>query len=211
MAGPAATMTSPETGSDKARLRKMLRARRRALSAGEQRRAGASLARRLAGQPLWRRSRRIAVYWACDGEIDPRPLVEQAWQQGRQVFLPVVDWLNPRLRFVGWDRQTPLISNRYGIAEPAPSGDRCPVAPWTLDLVLVPLTGFDAACHRLGMGGGFYDRTFCSSRAGMAIRQPPLLGLAHSCQQLEQVPTDPHDLALSAVATDRAVLTATGA
>ena len=204
-------MTAPEAGSEKARLRKKLRARRRSLSAGQQRRASASLARVLAGHPLWRRSRRIAVYWACDGEIDPRGLVERAWQQGRQVFLPVVDFLNHRLRFVFWDRHTPLISNRYGIAEPAPSGGRVAVAPWTLDLVLLPLTGFDAACHRLGMGGGFYDRTFCSSRAGMAIRQPPLLGLAHSCQQLDLVPTDPHDLALSAVATDRTVLSAGGA
>jgi len=183
-------------------LREALRARRRSLSPARQRQAGVSLLHVLSGHQIWNRSRRLAAYCACDGEIDPRPLVERAWQQGRQVFLPVVNRLNHKLDFYRWDENTSLIRNRYGIEEPCTGAASYKAAPWTLDLVLMPLTGFDAACRRLGMGGGFYDRTFADTQTGMARRKPWLVGMAHACQRVERVPTDDHDLSLSLVATD---------
>ena len=99
---------------------------------------------------------------------------------------------------------TVLQENTWGIAEPllsAPTnGDLIP--PTDLDLVLLPLVAFDTACNRLGMGQGYYDRTFAFKQASPASR-PYLAGLAHQCQLLERVPSAPHDVPLDAIITDQ--------
>ena len=120
---------------------------------------------------------------------------------GKECYLPVLSPIGPpRLRFKLWKRGEALRNNRYGIAEPR--GGRY-IMPRALSLLLMPLVGFDADCNRLGMGKGYYDRTFAFRRHGGA-RRPVLLGLAHECQRVEKLQAEVWDLPLDGVVTDQA-------
>ena len=185
-------------------LRRLLRQTRRALSPQAQRQAACSLYRQLAQHPTYRRARHLALYLPTDGEIDPRPLLREAQRRGKAVYLPVLKpW--PRTRMV-FQRLRPgemLIANRFGIAEPRnnPAWQR---PTWTLDLVLLPLVGFDAQGGRLGMGGGFYDRSLAYLRMRKNWHMPTLLGLAHECQRVEELAMASWDVPLQATVTDKA-------
>lgn len=177
----------------------MLRQRRRALSAAQQKTAALSLYRRVVTSALFRFSKRIAFTMAADGEIDPSLLLAAARRRGKECYLPVLSPVGPpRLRFKRWNKGEPLRHNRYGIAEPR-GGRYCP--PRALSLVLMPLVGFDADGNRLGMGKGYYDRSFAFRRHSAAWR-PVLLGLAHECQRVEKLQAEAWDLPLDGVVTD---------
>ena len=191
--------------SDRRALRRQLREARRALSARQQYDAAHALLAELQVRPEVRRARRVAVYLPQDGEIDPGPL--SAWLQARGclVCLPVIDPIargSQRLRFAPWDPDISWQTNRFGIDEPATPRA---LEPWTLDLVFLPLVGFDIMGNRLGMGGGFYDRTFDHRRP--RAHRPRLIGLAHSLQQVDVLPRADHDVPLNAIATDQDFLT----
>ncbi|RRJ82990.1 5-formyltetrahydrofolate cyclo-ligase [Aestuariirhabdus litorea] len=184
-------------------LRQQLRQRRNALSAREQREASARLCARLANHPTFVRSQRIALYLANDGEIDATPLLQRAWSMGKQCFLPVLkpgSW--NELWFAPFEAGTLLTPNRYGIEEPRLHHGQHPPA-WSLDLVLMPLVGFDTEGNRLGMGGGYYDRSFAFLRRPRPVHQPRLIGLAHECQRVDELPCDSWDIPLSEIITDR--------
>ena len=191
------TGTHSDTKPD---LRRELRARRRGIHGRMARRAAEAAARRLVRLPQWRRARYIGLYLATDGEIDTRPLIRAAWQAGKQVYLPVIQ-TSGRLAFRRITPTTPLITGRFGIRVPARAGEpHRPVA--RLDVLVIPLVGFDAAGHRLGRGGGFYDRTLAGRGRG---RRPLRVGLAHACQQHSAIPHDSRDQRLDRVVTDRAI------
>ncbi len=192
--------------NDRRSLRLQLRNARRALSEEEQRKAANGVLAQLYVRPEVRRARRVAVYLPQDGEIDPGPLTEWLNARGCLVCLPVIDPIargSQRLRFAPWRPDVRWQTNRFGIAEPVTSRS---LEPWTLDLVFLPLVGFDANGNRLGMGGGFYDRTF-DHRRPRAYR-PRLIGLAHGLQQVDALPCAEHDVPLNGIATDRAFLPA---
>lgn len=187
--------------SAKSALRKELRKRRRSLSAAQQRLASRQLYRRLVTSALFRFSKRVAFTMAADGEIDPRLLLAEAQRRGKDCYLPVLNPVGaPRLRFKRWRRGDALHENFYGIAEPR-KGRYCP--PRALSLVLLPLVGFDASCNRIGMGKGYYDRTFAFRRRQTSPR-PVMLGLAHECQRVEKLQAESWDLPLDGVVTDQA-------
>lgn len=185
----------------RAELRRQMRQRRRALGPLEQRQAAHALCRVLGASLLFRRARRVAFYLARDGEIDPAPLLALAVRLGKQCYLPVLDGAG--LHFGAYAPGQPLQPNRFGIPEPRVArGRQCP--PRALDLVLAPLVAFDARGGRLGMGGGFYDRSFAFLRRGAS--RPLLVGLAHRFQRVEALPLEPWDVPLAAVATDAGLL-----
>lgn len=199
----------PDPSEHRRHLRRTLRAKRRALRASQQRAASYRLCRKISLSPLFRTANRIALYIAADGEIDPRPLAAIALTQGKQVYLPVLGRRNGRqLRFVRFRAGDRLRKNRHGIPEPRAAGPA--VAPWQLDLVLMPLVGFDAAGNRLGMGGGYYDRTFApmlKTPAGAVPklrrwpRQPRLCGVGHGIQQVDRLLPEPWDVPMTRVFT----------
>jgi 5-formyltetrahydrofolate cyclo-ligase len=161
-------------------LRLELRKRRSALSKPARERAAQSIARRLALSPRYRLSRRIAVYLAVNGEIDCTPLIRAAHRQGKHIFLPCIQ-PDGHMRFRRWTPATPMRRNRFGILEPHTSA-RGHLPPQALDMVFMPLVGFDPRGNRLGMGGGYYDRTFAWLRHRPLPRSPHLIGLAHDFQ-----------------------------
>lgn len=192
-------MPSPTDISERARLRRELRARRRQLSPRQQQSAARHLAQALSRLPQLRRARRIALYWPVDGEIDARLLRQQRGLQQRQLYLPVLQVFPPdTLRFRHW-RDDRLARNRFGIPEPR-RGRALPAQ--AMDVILLPLTGFDRRGNRLGMGGGFYDRSLAFHRHGQP--RPRLVGVAHHCQELAALPAAPWDIPLHMIVTDRA-------
>ena len=185
-----------ETHRGKADLRLMLRQRRAALSYTQQRNAAVALRDLVTTLPAWAGARRIAIYLANDGEIDAEPLGSQARKAGKQVYLPVLAD-GATLEFARWEAGAKLVENRYGIPEPPPAAARCPLAE--MDIVFVPIVGWDPSCNRLGMGGGFYDRTLSGARG------PLLVGLAHECQRVEEIPRESWDIGMDYIATDAAL------
>jgi 5-formyltetrahydrofolate cyclo-ligase len=184
--------------------RLQIRARRRSLSARERRQRADGLCRRLFCQPLFMNSRRIAVYLPADGEVDTSRIVQRAWDLGKQVYLPVlVPYLHNRLWFARYEQNTQLVANRFGIAEPEVV-HRQRIDAQALDLVLMPLVGFDKKGNRLGMGGGFYDRSFEFLLRRRTWRKPRLVGLAYGFQRLKNLSAKEWDVPLTAVVTDKA-------
>lgn len=199
--------SSPKTASlpIKIELRRRLRARRSQLSAEEQRLAAERVAANLAATRAFRVSRRIACYYPNDGEIDPRPILERIARMRKQAFLPVLSRLtNDRLWFAPLGSDTELRPNRFGILEPQVEPARL-VRAEDLDLLLLPLVAFDPKGNRLGRGAGYYDRSLAFRRYRRHMRKPHLVGLAHDFQRVPTLPTDPWDVPLDGVVTDRSV------
>ncbi|MBI6556158.1 5-formyltetrahydrofolate cyclo-ligase [Pseudomonas veronii] len=195
-------MTEPAPLS-RPQLRRMLRNARRALTPSEQRKAAQGVYRQLAQHPLFRRAKHISLYLPTDGEIDPRLLLRAAQRRGKATYLPVLSaW--PRTKMV-FQRVRPgekLLPNRFRILEPRVNVRRQRKV-LALDLVLLPLVGFDDAGGRLGMGGGFYDRSLAYLARRQHWRKPTLLGLAHECQKVERLVQASWDVPLAGTVTDK--------
>lgn len=188
----------------RAQLRRRLRQQRRALGRQAQRQAARGLHRQLAQHPLFRRARHIALYLPNDGEIDPRPLLRAAQRRGKATYLPVLSpWPRSKMVFQRITAGEALRPNRFGIAEPRRNHARQRKI-WALDLILLPLVGFDRYGGRLGMGGGFYDRSLAYRKMRKNWHKPTLLGLAHECQQVDRLELASWDMPLQATVTDRA-------
>jgi 5-formyltetrahydrofolate cyclo-ligase len=188
--------------SSKRDLRIELRSKRRALSPSRQRHSAARLAAHLYQLPALHRAQHIAIYWPNDGEIDPRPFITLAMQRDVQIYLPVLA-ANGCMKFAAYTHSTALKKNTFGIPEPL--WRRGIVKPlWKLDALLMPLVGFDGSGNRLGMGAGFYDRALASVKG--RFKQPQCWGLAHSCQQIEDLPSDVWDIPMEGVITERGVI-----
>jgi 5-formyltetrahydrofolate cyclo-ligase len=186
----------------RAQLRDDLRTRRRAIPAATRIAAAQALAERLLALPFMPAAGYVAGYWAMDGEI-----ALHAWQlrlpSALTYCLPVLG-RDKRLRFAPWRPGEPLASNRFGIPEPDVTASAL-LEPGTMALVVAPLVGFDASGQRLGMGGGWYDRSFAFRRTHAPL--PWLVGAAFATQQCEDgITRQPWDVALDAVCTDRDTL-----
>jgi 5-formyltetrahydrofolate cyclo-ligase len=191
--------------TSRSELRRALRAERRSLTVAEQRRHAALLARVLRKHPAFLRARRIGAYLSSDGELDLADLLSLAQTRHKRCYLPV---LRPhpkkKLWFVRYRSGDRLTANVYGIPEPR-LRNRHIRLPWALDILLMPLVGFDAAGNRLGMGGGYYDRTLAYLLQRRRWRRPTLIGVAHECQRVERLAPAPWDVPLDLVATEKGV------
>lgn len=155
---------------------------------------------------LFRYSNHIAFYLPNDGEIDLRPLIYRALDMGKRCYLPVLSPLyHNRLWFAPYHRDSRVIYNRFGIPEPAVNWNRMRPA-WSLDLILMPLVAFDRNGNRLGMGGGYYDRTLAYLTRRSHWRKPRLLGTAYDFQRVEKLPHEAWDIPLQGIATESGII-----
>ncbi|WP_454913035.1 5-formyltetrahydrofolate cyclo-ligase [Stutzerimonas chloritidismutans] len=190
-------------GLSRPALRRKLRHARRQLTPAQQRLAARRLYRQLAQHSRFRRARHIALYLPNDGEIDPRLLLQAAQRRGKATYLPVLNpWPRTRMVFQRIEPGEQLRRNRFGILEPVIRTAR-QRRVWALDLLLMPLVGFDGKGGRLGMGGGFYDRSLAYRAMRKKSHKPTLLGLAHECQRVDRLPLESWDVALQATVTDQ--------
>lgn len=189
---------------DTKEIRKQVRQQRRTLSDAERENAALLLCERIASSRRFQQSKHIAFYLSNDGEIDLSLLIEHAWQQGKQCYLPVLSEPNThKLWFIPYTQKTKLINNRFGIPEPVhPHKTRLKKA-LSLDLILMPLVAFDTQGNRVGMGGGFYDRSLAFLKHRQRWHKPYLLGVAYEFQKQPQLVTNPWDIPLQAIVTDK--------
>lgn len=179
-------------------LRTQLRAARRQLSAIQQQQAAEGVSGQLSHYFTNNRHVKMGVYLANDGEVDLSLFISRT-QQMFSFSLPV---LHPvckgHLLFLEYVSHTPLIHNKYGIPEPELACHHV-VPTHELDVILMPLVGFDNDGNRLGMGGGYYDRTLAYTRK--AAKKPMLIGIAHDLQHVESLPHASWDIPLNAIVT----------
>lgn len=184
-------------------LRRDLRAQRRALDEHERLRLSRAASQAFSRHRLFHAAHHIGCYLPNDGELDPTPLILQAWRMGKRVYLPVLSSIHrDHLLFAPFTPDIALLPNRFGIPEPVSALRHCiPLA--RLDLVLTPLVAFDTSGNRLGMGGGFYDRTFAFLRRRACWFKPRLVGVAYGFQQVDGLEGRRWDVPLQGVITER--------
>lgn len=184
-----------------AAIRTQIKQQRRQLSIENQQIAAHKATQLLKRQRSFTNSQHIAVYLPMNGELSPLPLVELARKTGKHIYLPVLmPFLSNRLWFAPWSPDTKMKANPFGIPEPVFHGKHL-IPANRLDLVITPLVAFDPDCHRIGMGGGYYDRTFSFLRFRQHWRSPKLIGLAYEFQKLKHIDTQAWDVPLHTVVT----------
>ena len=142
---------------------------------------------------------KLAAFWPFDGEPDLRPALKQLDKLNIQIALPVIDveQAEPAMLFRVWTTTGELKKNRFGIEEPV-NGEL--ISPDSLDLLLTPLLAWDVHGHRLGMGAGYYDRALSHMRD---MPTPVRTGVAYDLQRTDSIPTDPWDIDLHLVLTEK--------
>ncbi len=185
----------------RAELRRELRRRRAALPPAVRARAALAIARHAARTAWLSPGRAVGLYCSVGSEVDTAPLRRLAARSGCAIYLPrITDYRAHRMIFRrDRGRYSP---NRMAIPEPV-GGRSCP--PRRLDVVFMPLTGFDAAGHRLGVGGGYYDRLFAFRRHA-ALRRPLLVGIAFDCQRSADFAAETHDVPLDLLISESGIL-----
>ena len=185
-------------------IRQNIRKLRRGLSPEIQHQQAIALLNSLAIATKVKDAKNIAIYLANDGELDTQPFINWCWQQGKHVYLPVIHpFSKGHLLFLHYTPQTPMINNKYGISEPQLDVRKI-VDIRSIDILFTPLVAFDNQGNRLGMGGGFYDRTLSSWYKNYQIdksSKPYPIGIAHDCQRVEALPSEHWDIPLPEIVT----------
>ncbi|MDH2068186.1 5-formyltetrahydrofolate cyclo-ligase [Pantoea sp. GD03673] len=178
-------------------IRQQVRHLRRAMTDEQQAQAAEQLAELALNYAPLSAARTIALFLSVDGELNTRPLIARLWHLKKAVYLPVLHPFSPgNLLFLRYSPETPLRLNKLRIPEPM-LDIRQLITLDQLDLMMVPLVAFDQQGQRLGMGGGFYDRTLQNWRQHGFLP----VGLAHDCQQVDTLPVAEWDVPLPAVMT----------
>lgn len=165
--------------------------------------ASGIIAERLIATEFFRRAKHVGCYVASGAEVDTAIIIEMVWARNKSCYLPaLIPAHQNRLWFAPFSPNTTLSTNQYGIYEPV-EARRNRVLPQRLDLVIVPLVAFDRNGTRIGMGGGYYDRTFAFRRVRHIWLKPALIGLAFECQKTARIPTNNWDVRLDAVITEQ--------
>ncbi|MCK8044546.1 5-formyltetrahydrofolate cyclo-ligase [Shewanella sp. 1CM18E] len=146
--------------------------------------------------------RRIALYLTNDGELDTKPLIEALWQQNIEVYLPRLHPFSAgNLVFLRYTANTKLVQNSLKIWEPKLDITQM-LLTHELDVVITPLVAFDKQGNRMGMGGGYYDRTLANwQQSG----KPYPIGFSHDCQQVASLSCEYWDVPLPMIITPSTV------
>jgi 5-formyltetrahydrofolate cyclo-ligase len=184
---------------DRSALRQRLKKLRRAVSPAARQLAATAVARHAARTLNLHPGLRVAIYAPLPSELDTAPLMRLLLRHHCRIYLPrLTDLRHRRMQFVA--ASGPMRRNHLGIMEPIQLRR---LSARSLDLVFVPLVGFDARGMRLGMGAGYYDRAFHFLRHRAHWRHPRLIGLAYSFQQLPRIQGAAHDVHLERVITEQ--------
>nr|WP_297348099.1 5-formyltetrahydrofolate cyclo-ligase [uncultured Glaciecola sp.] len=182
-------------------LRKAFRDKRLSLSTEQQTIAAQGLVKQYQQNALFQGAQNVALYLSFNGEINTRPLIDYLWSMKRNVFVPILHpFCKGHLLFQEVTHDTKMRENHFGILEPTLDVQRvCPVEK--LNVIFTPLVAFDLTGNRLGMGGGFYDRTLAGLKSSEQKHQPIVVGLAHELQKSAALPTEIWDIGLPYILT----------
>lgn len=183
-------------------IRTKIRKQRQQLSPACMRSAALDASLRCFSLPRFQSAKHIALYLAVNGELDPLPLLLRAHAMGKHCYLPVLHPVaHNRLWFARWQPGEELRANKFNIMEPVWKKDSL-IEAWALNMVVVPLVAFDHTGGRLGMGGGYYDRSFSWRKHRQYWQGPFLAGYGYEFQQLKHVPRQPWDVSMDAIVTE---------
>lgn len=184
---------------DKTQVRSYTRAARARLAAlpAWHRTLSQKVGLRLLASHFWKQAQAIMLYTAVRGEVQTEFLLAKAYEQGKRVFLPRCEGEQGNMVACPFEKGHSLVKGRYAIPEPISAAEEVQFAPL---LVLVPGLAFDRMGHRLGMGGGYYDRFLASHPLATPC------GLCFSRQLFSSLPFDPWDIPMAAVCTEREFL-----
>jgi 5-formyltetrahydrofolate cyclo-ligase len=183
-------------------IRQQARRKRARLTDAEKAEASRQAIHHLKRSAIFHRSQTVACYLPTNNELDCTEIIDAIWAMKKSCFLPVLAPTGGNhLWFAPFGPNTVLMSNRYGIFQPATRHRAC-VNLRAIDLVLMPLVAFDREGNRIGMGGGYYDRTFAFLQPRKHWRKPRLFGMAYACQQVETIPGNPWDVPLDGIVTE---------
>jgi len=190
MSKAKSTVTSAHDHRAQKALRNVARAARAGLSSDERENASQKITDTVVRSSWFRRSKFVACYLPMPDEVDTWPLIKRAWRMKKRIFAPIVE-KNFAMQFCELTIESKLVFDQYGLLEPQ---DGEIIAPRALDLVITPVVAFDDDGNRLGMGGGYFDRTFSFLRNRQYLFHPKLIGLAFSCQRVDKIAPNPWDI-----------------
>ena len=190
MASGVTIVSKTNTRNDK--LRKAALAARRSMHPDKRLIASNTICEKIIRSHEFHASRAIACYLPMPDEVDPRSIIARAWRAKKRIFCPVVT-RDDQMIFRRLTPDSIIERGPFGIWEPA---DGTTIAPRSLDLVVTPLVAFDEGRHRIGMGGGYYDRCFAFLNRRQHWLRPKLLGVAFDCQKVEKIRPNPWDIRL---------------
>ena len=183
-------------------IRESFKSQRNTLSSADVAAASIDISRRLWRLPVLSRAHRIACYFPVGREVDCRYFIHSAWQRGRTILLPILCGLE--LRFSTYDADTVFLRNQHQIPEPAAKNSQL-TKPREIDVVLAPLVAFDTTGNRIGMGGGYYDRSFRFVRHRNTWHRPTLIGLAYELQKAPKIKAYSWDIPLQYVVNEKKI------
>lgn len=187
-----------------AQIRKKIRQQRRSLSSLQQSQHQKAVIRQLLQSGLLRKHKRIAIYLDSDGELATNKIISLLHKMKKQVFLPTLfPFSKNKLLFLPFKKNTRLINNRFNIAEPRYFKRQVSVS--SLHIIFMPLVAFDEQGNRIGMGGGFYDRTLSHCKLHNKSNLPLLIGLAHELQKIDAIDKQSWDIPLDGLLTEKKV------
>jgi len=180
--------------------RKVIRERLKELGPEDFLKKSQMAATHLMTTPEWRNARTVLMFSSLPSEPQTQLLFDELRKRKGTVVLPRSTWTPGQLVLHAVSENSCLTLGKMGFLEPDP--DHCPVIELgQIDLVIAPGIAFDRQCHRLGRGGGYYDRLLGTSK-----HHCPVMGLMFACQEVEEVPTQAHDHPLTAVCTENGVI-----
>ena len=186
-------------------MRRELRIKRNKLTSLEQKKSADILARLIHNEQLLNNVKNIGIYLENDGEIGTSQLLKMALESNISCFLPVLESSTQNnLCFVRYDNDTPLHENKFGILEPS-LDEKNLIDPVKLDVIFLPVVGFDRSGSRLGMGGGYYDRALAFTKVSK-LDKPKLVGLAHSIQEIKSISRQVWDIPINFIATEKEII-----
>jgi 5-formyltetrahydrofolate cyclo-ligase len=189
-----------QTSELRQQLRESFRRKRLSLSTEQQSQFASEIAEQAHSRVFQADTKKVGLYLSFNGELDTHILIQSCWHKGIEVYIPVLHPFSAgHLLFQRYTEKTQMTRNKYGINEP--KLDVTKILPCKqLDILFTPLVAFDKQGNRLGMGGGFYDRTL-SLLLQNASSRTSVVGLAHDLQLSESLPIEAWDIPLPAVLT----------
>lgn len=193
--------TAPES---RKMIRDKIRLRRQSLNESFQKQAALNIVEQLKSHPKFVSGQHIALYLANDGELNLQEVIQWCWRNNKNVYLPIIHpFSSKHLLFIRYHKDSKMLPNRFNILEPQLNQvEIMPVEK--LHIICTPLVAFDKSGARLGMGGGFYDRTLApllGKQNSCHPTTPYFIGLAHDCQQVEVIQAEDWDIPMPEIIT----------
>ena len=180
-------------------LREHLKLKRKHLSTKESDDMSHGISQRVIRSKWIREHSNVGIYHSVNGEANTLQLIDFMWSINQQIFLPMIN--KKKLLFGKLRPDSKLKKNCFGIPEPCVTRNN-QVSADLLDMVFVPLVAFDLNGFRIGMGSGYYDRTFEKRLTIKNLKRPVLIGLAYEFQKQECLNHQPWDVPLDMVVTE---------